>query len=76
VSVKQFQSLILNDVKTQLEEGSNKANLYTEPYTKRIDLLHMPYGYQLPKFNQFDGKGNPKQHIAHFIETCKLKGIG
>ncbi|KAL9233128.1 hypothetical protein vseg_008162 [Gypsophila vaccaria] len=30
----------------------------------------MPYGYQPPKFQQFDGKGNPKQHIAHFIETC------
>ncbi|KAM1087469.1 hypothetical protein ACFX2B_012844 [Malus domestica] len=23
---------------------------------------------------QFDGKGNPKQHIAHFIETCNNVG--
>ncbi|KAL7102131.1 hypothetical protein ACP275_08G100100 [Erythranthe tilingii] len=30
----------------------------------------MPAGYQPPKLQQFDGKGNPKQHIAHFIETC------
>ncbi|KAM1299016.1 hypothetical protein ACFX2F_025756 [Malus domestica] len=30
----------------------------------------MPRGYQPPKFMQFDGKGNPKQHVAHFIETC------
>jgi len=30
----------------------------------------MPLGYQPPKFHQFDGKGDPKQHIAHFIETC------
>ena len=37
---------------------------------KRIDALRMPYGYQPPKFNQFDEKGNPKQHFAHFIETC------
>ncbi|XP_048423742.1 uncharacterized protein LOC125469832 [Pyrus x bretschneideri] len=29
----------------------------------------MPRGYQPPKFMQFDGKGNPKQHIAHFSET-------
>ena len=29
----------------------------------------MPNGYQPPKFLQFDGKGNPKQHIAHFVET-------
>ncbi|KAM1385968.1 hypothetical protein ACFX2F_032482 [Malus domestica] len=24
---------------------------------------------------QFDGKGNPKQHIAYFIETCNNAGI-
>ena len=30
----------------------------------------MPVGYQPPKFQQFDGKGNPKQHVAHFVETC------
>jgi len=29
----------------------------------------MPRGYQPPKFQQFDGKGNPKQHVPHFIET-------
>ena len=34
----------------------------------------MPHGYQPPKFNQFDGKGNPKQHIAHFIETYNNAG--
>ncbi|KAK4380937.1 hypothetical protein Sango_3016500 [Sesamum angolense] len=36
----------------------------------RIDSLKMSMGYQLPKFQQFDGKGNPKQHVAHFIKTC------
>ena len=34
----------------------------------------MPNGYQPPKFLQFDGKGNPKQHIAHFVETCENAG--
>ena len=24
---------------------------------------------------QFDGKGNPKQHITHFIETCNNVGM-
>ena len=33
--------------------------------------MRMPNGYQPPKFLQFDGRGNPKQHIAHFIETCE-----
>ena len=26
-------------------------------------------GYQPPNFQSFDGKGNPKQHVIHFIET-------
>ena len=34
----------------------------------------MPAGYQLPKFQQFEGKGNPKQHVAHFVETCNNAG--
>ncbi|KAA0047389.1 ty3-gypsy retrotransposon protein [Cucumis melo var. makuwa] len=34
----------------------------------------MPLGYQPPKFQQFDGKGNPKQHIAHFVEICENAG--
>ncbi|KAM1206102.1 hypothetical protein ACFX2G_006924 [Malus domestica] len=35
----------------------------------------MPKGYQPPKFMQFDGKRNPKQHVAHFIETCNNAGM-
>ncbi|KAA0063065.1 retrotransposon gag protein [Cucumis melo var. makuwa] len=48
--------------------------MYSKPYTKRIDNLRMPLGYQPPKFQQFDGKGNLKQHIAHFVETCENAG--
>ena len=49
--------------------------MYSKPYTKRIDNLHMPVGYQPPKFQSFDGKGNPKQHVAHFVETCNNVGV-
>ncbi|KAA0035837.1 ty3-gypsy retrotransposon protein [Cucumis melo var. makuwa] len=34
----------------------------------------MSFRYQPPKFQQFDGKGNPKQHIAHFVKTCENAG--
>ena len=34
----------------------------------------MPSGYQPPKFHQFDGRGDPRQHIAHFVETCDSAG--
>ena len=36
--------------------------------------MRMPNGYQPPKFLQFNGKGNPKQHISHFVETCENAG--
>ncbi|KAK2982876.1 hypothetical protein RJ640_019465, partial [Escallonia rubra] len=55
--------------------GPSRNNLmYSKPYTKRIDNMRMPTGYQPPKFQQFDGKGNPKQHVAHFVETCNNAG--
>ena len=41
---------------------------------KRIAALKMPPEYQPLKFHQFDGKGDPKQHIAHFIETYNHAG--
>ena len=44
--------------------------MYFKPYTKRIDNLRMLVGYQPPKFQSFNGKGNPKQYVAHFVETC------
>ena len=34
----------------------------------------MSVRYQSPKFQQFDGKGNPNQQIAHFVETCENAG--
>ena len=34
----------------------------------------MLVGYQPPKFQSFNEKGNPKQHVAHFIETCNNAG--
>ncbi|KAL0311661.1 UNVERIFIED_CONTAM: hypothetical protein Scaly_2921000 [Sesamum calycinum] len=56
------------------DRGKLKVIPYSEPYTPRIDGLKMPMDYQPPKFQQFDGKGNPKQHVTHFIETCNNVG--
>ncbi|WRX10056.1 Retrotransposon gag domain - like 10 [Theobroma cacao] len=36
--------------------------------------MRMPPNYQPPKFQQLDGKGNPRQHVAHFVETCNNAG--
>ncbi|KAA0063077.1 ty3-gypsy retrotransposon protein [Cucumis melo var. makuwa] len=74
LSVQQLQEMIVNSIKTQYGGPAQMFSLYSKPYTKRIDNMRMPHGYQPPKFQQFDGKGNPKQHVAHFIETCETAG--
>ncbi|KAA0059770.1 retrotransposon gag protein [Cucumis melo var. makuwa] len=71
---KEKAEMIANSIKTQYGGSAQTFSLYSKPYTKRIDNLRMPNGYQPPKFQQFDGKGNPKQHVAHFIETCETAG--
>ena len=48
--------------------------MYSKTYTKRVDSLCMPVGYQSPKFQSFEGKRNPKQHVVHFVETCNHAG--
>ena len=71
---KRLQAIIASSIRNQLGEISSGASRYVKPYTKRIDSLCMPVGYQPPKFQQFDGNGNPRQHIVHFIETCNNAG--
>ncbi|TYK28164.1 ty3-gypsy retrotransposon protein [Cucumis melo var. makuwa] len=66
--------MIANSIKAQYGGPPQTTFTYSKSYTKRIDSLRMPLGYQPPKFQQFDRKGNPKQHIAHFIETCEKAG--
>ncbi|KAM2397657.1 hypothetical protein ACFXTH_034434 [Malus domestica] len=75
LSIQQLQEMITNTIKAQYEGSSNTSGLYSKAYSKKIDALKMPRGYQPPKFMQFDGKGNPKQHVAHFVETCNNAGI-
>ncbi|KAM1975916.1 hypothetical protein ACFX15_040633 [Malus domestica] len=72
--IQQLQEMITNTIKAQYEGSSNTSRLYSKPYSKKIDALRMPRGYQPPKFMQLDGKGNPKQHAAHFVETCNNAG--
>ncbi|TYK04208.1 retrotransposon gag protein [Cucumis melo var. makuwa] len=66
--------MIANSIRAQYGGPPQTSFMYSKPYTKRIDNLRMPLGYQPPKFQQFDGKGNPNQHIAHFVETCENAG--
>ena len=66
--------MIMNTIRAQYDGAPQSSLMYSKPYTKMIDILQMPAGYQPPKFQQFDGKGNSKRHIAHFTETCNNAG--
>ncbi|KAM1444031.1 hypothetical protein ACFX2I_040232 [Malus domestica] len=66
--------MIASTIKAQYKGSSHDSVLYSKPYSKKIDTLKMPRGYQSPKFMQFNGKGNLKQHVTHFIETCNNAG--
>ena len=66
--------MIINNIQAQYRGSSTSSLTYSKPHTKHINNMRMPNGYQPPKFLQFDGKGNPKQHIAHFVETCENVG--
>ena len=74
ISVQQLQDMITNTIRAQYGGSSTSSFIYSKSYTKRINNMRMPNGYQPPKFLQFDGKGNPKQHIAHFVKTCENVG--
>ncbi|TYK02185.1 ty3-gypsy retrotransposon protein [Cucumis melo var. makuwa] len=50
LSVQQLQEMIANSIKTQYGGPAQTFSLYSKTYTKRIDNLRMPNGYQSPKF--------------------------
>ncbi|KAA0041760.1 ty3-gypsy retrotransposon protein [Cucumis melo var. makuwa] len=66
--------MITSSIRAQYGGPQQTSFMYSKPYTKRINDLRMSVGYQPLKFQQFYGKGNPKQHIAHFVETCENAG--
>ena len=74
VTPNQLKELIKEAIKDQVETVIQPSYTYAKPYSQRIDRLRMPTSYQPSKFQQFDGKGNPRQHIIHFVETCNNAG--
>ncbi|GAA0159808.1 hypothetical protein LIER_16506 [Lithospermum erythrorhizon] len=73
IPIDQLKQFIEGTIKSKYEDPKT-SHAYVKPYTRRIDLMTMLNGYQPPKLQQFDGNGNPKQHVAHFVETCNNPG--
>ncbi|KAL0324593.1 UNVERIFIED_CONTAM: hypothetical protein Scaly_2426400 [Sesamum calycinum] len=74
IPVDQLKEFIEGTIRSKIKGSSKSSLTYSKPHTPRIDNLKMPMNYQPPNFQQFDSKGNPKQHVAHFIETCNNAG--
>jgi hypothetical protein len=41
-----------------------------KPYEAWHDLVPFPAGWHPPKFHQFDGIGDAREHLAYFEATC------
>ena len=74
ISIKQIKDFIKGTIKEKYEVATKSSLTYASPYTTRIDSFKIPTGYPLQKFQQFDGKGSLKQHMAHLIEMCNNAG--
>ena len=69
-SSNQIKEFIKDSIKDQVESRNQSSIAYAKSHTQRIDLMRMSTNYKPLKFQQFDGKGNPRQDVAYFIETC------
>ena len=69
-----LKEFIEGTIKDKYEVSTKSSHMYAKSYTARIDNFKMHVGYQPPKFQQFEGKGNLKQHVAHFVETYNNAG--
>ncbi|KAL0434923.1 UNVERIFIED_CONTAM: hypothetical protein Sradi_0200200 [Sesamum radiatum] len=74
VSVEHVKNTVNEAIAKTNETRVQAFKSYVKPYTRRIEQLRMPENYQPPKFQQFNGHGDPRQHIAHFVETCNDAG--
>ncbi|KAI3445230.1 hypothetical protein Pfo_001895 [Paulownia fortunei] len=74
IPVDQLKKFIMGIMKDKFDGSSKSSLTYAKSYTRRIDNLEITVGYQPSKFQQFDGKSNPKQHVAHFIKTYNDAG--
>ena len=74
IPVDKLKDFIKEVIKDKSESTSKSSLTYVKSYSQRIDNLKIYVDYHPPKLQQFDNKGNLKQHVAHFVETCNNAG--
>ncbi|KAH7688681.1 Retrotransposon gag domain-containing protein [Dioscorea alata] len=68
ISREEVQKIVAAQLKQA--KGATVKSDGDKPYSSFHDQVAYPKGYNVPKFKQFNGLGNPDQHLAHFITAC------
>ncbi|KAG8369438.1 hypothetical protein BUALT_Bualt14G0013700 [Buddleja alternifolia] len=66
--------LIKREIKRNEDGMTHNLKIVTKPYPSWVDKVPFPPGFTQPEFRRFDGKGNPREHVAHFI--ARLAQLG
>ncbi|KAL2532196.1 Uncharacterized protein Adt_05547 [Abeliophyllum distichum] len=74
LSIQQLKHMIADIIHAHYGGSPPSSLVYAIPYNCQIEEMMMLPGYQPTKFQCFDRKENPKQRVAHFIETCNNVG--
>ncbi|KAL0329436.1 UNVERIFIED_CONTAM: hypothetical protein Sradi_4930300 [Sesamum radiatum] len=61
VSIKHVKNTVNEAIANAYGTRVQVFKSYMKPYTERIEQLIMPENYQPPKFQQFNGHGDPRQ---------------
>ncbi|KAL0367011.1 UNVERIFIED_CONTAM: hypothetical protein Sradi_3591200 [Sesamum radiatum] len=59
ISVEHMKYTVNEAIAKTYETRVQTFKSYIKPYTRRIEQLRMPENYQPPKFQQFNGHGDP-----------------
>ncbi|KAL2513096.1 Ty3-gypsy retrotransposon protein [Abeliophyllum distichum] len=70
LSIQQLQHMIADTIHGQDGDSPQSSLVHATPYSHQIEEMRMSLGYQPSKLQCFNGKENPKQHVAHFIKIC------
>lgn len=67
-----IEDLIDRKMKQVIAEQApmNSESELDKPYDSWHDLVPFPVGWHPPKFRQFDGTGDAREHLAYFEATC------
>ena len=75
-ALKDYHSVIedmINKMMKQMSVDQAPRTSHSElnkPYESWHDLVPFPAGWQPPKFRQFDGTGDSREHLVYFEAMC------